>query len=247
MTGLADAARAIEVAGKELVSFEQWNDASFLHLPLVYPSGSAVTVKINNRSHDLFRISDLGFAYRELESYGMQRSFASAADTVLAGWAVFRDARAVFADVHQDQLSQGIMDVARSSWQIVERVYARIREDHELEIQEYVADRLLEIFGKQAVSTDAVVVGASTSPWEITAIVNVRGKKTVFQAVSAHANSIYRTNAAFDDIAALDSPPVLVAVVESKALLGPKLTLLARQSAVIESGQSDSTYRRAAA
>ena len=246
MVELADRARAIEAVGKQLVSFQHWDDTSLLRLPLVYPSGSAVAVKITNTSRDVFMVSDLGFAYRELESYGVQRSFAGTADAVLAGWAVSRNARVVFAEVHEDELSQGIIDVARASWQIVDRIDARIREDAEVEIQEYVTVRLLDIFGKPAVSAEATLIGASTSPWEIMALVTIGDKKTAFQAVSAHPNSIYRTNAAFDDIAALDESPNLVAVVENKLLLGPKLTLLARQSAVIESAQSDAIYRKVA-
>ena len=122
MVGKASIARAIEAVGDQLVSFQHWDDASFLRLPLIYPSGSAVTVRINYTGRDAFRISDVGFAYRELESYGMQRSFARTADAILEGWAVSRDTRCVFAEVREDELSQGIMDVARASWQIVDRI-----------------------------------------------------------------------------------------------------------------------------
>jgi hypothetical protein len=65
--------------------------------------------------------------------------------------------------------------------------------------------------------------------------------------VGAHANSVYRTSAAFHDLAELPSPPRLVAVVKDKHALGPKLMLLSQAGRVIESGQSDDVYQRAAA
>ena len=67
----------------------------------------------------------------------------------------------------------------------------------------------------------------------------------VFQAVGDHANSVYRATAAFHDIASLPDAPTLVSVVRSKAEMGPKLSLLAQASRVIEEGQPDQVYERA--
>ena len=217
-------------------------------MPMYYPSGSPVTVQIARSSNDTFLVSDFGFAFRELESFGRERSFARTAEAIIADNEVSRDRRCIFVrDLELDDLSRGIADVASASWQIVDQVYARNKEDDEEEIKDYLTDRLVEIFGIPHVSTDVVLSGASTAPWEMTALVTTDDKRVAFQAVSAHQNSVYRTNAAFDDLAALDDPPLLVAVVHSKASLGPKLTLLARQSFVIEAGQPDADYVRAAA
>ena len=81
----------------------------------------------------------------------------------------------------------------------------------------------------------------------MSAIVCLSGKSAVFQAVSERAGSVYRTSAAFHDLALLEHPPTLVAVVQSKAALGTKLGLLAQAGRVIEQGQSDDVFRRAAA
>jgi hypothetical protein len=247
MTGHSGVEAAIREIEQQLMSARHWADASFVHLPLVYPSGSPVTVKVDLVSNDFFRISDNGFAYREIESVGAQRSFPRTADSVAADDGLSRDARCVFVGVPREQLSRGISDVATASWRIVDRIFSRIREENEDEIVEYLTERLFDIFGESVVDTEPTLIGASTSPWELTAVVVSEGKRTAFQAVGGHANSIYRTNAAFDDLAALDDPPGLVAVVQNKRTLGPRLTLLARSGRVIESGQPDADYRRAAA
>ena len=53
----------------KLVSCRNWGDASFISLPMVYPSGSFVTVRMTHISGGI-RVSDSGFAYREAESFG---------------------------------------------------------------------------------------------------------------------------------------------------------------------------------
>lgn len=243
-TRVADLVDAIQ---GDLVSSRHWDDATFLRLPLIYPSGTAVTVKIGRHGNDSLTVSDGGFGYRELESFGGQRSFAKTADSVIAPWGVSRDKRCVFAEVRPDEIVRGVSDVATASWQIVDRIYDRFREEDGESMDEYLTERLVEIFGEPRVISSIEMTGASSSTWEMSALVIIDGKKVAFQAVSHYPASIYRTNAAFDDLAALDLPPTLVAVVQSKQALGPKLGLLARQGYVIEAAQPDAVYRRAAA
>ena len=81
----------------------------------------------------------------------------------------------------------------------------------------------------------------------MTAVVTFMASTTAFQAVGNHANSVFRTDAAFDDLAALDVPPKLVAVVKDKKALGTRLALLDRAGRVIDEEQPDDVYRRAAA
>jgi hypothetical protein len=91
------------------------------------------------------------------------------------------------------------------------------------------------------------IVGLSTTLWNVSAILQVEGHQAVFQAVSDHANSVYRASAVFHDLASLVNPPVLIAVVKNKAELGPKLGILSQAARVIEETQSDDVFRRAAA
>lgn len=248
MQQMVDAARAVETVWGELLSAQHHGASSYVSLPLIYPSGSPVTVRVTPSGISSFKVSDDGFAYRELESFGGQSSFAKAADALLDARDVSRDTRCLFAaPVEADELARGISDVATASWQVVDKVYSRLSEDDEDEFADLLTERLMKIFGKPAVSPYAVLPGASTANWEMTALVIADGKRTAFQAVGHHPNSIYRTNSAFDDLAELDRPPSLVAVVKSKPALGPRLTLLARRGFVIEVDQPNTDYMQAAA
>ena len=59
-----------ETVANDLLTVRHWGDSSFINLPIAYTSGTFVTVKID-RVHDGVRVSDGGFAYRELESIGV--------------------------------------------------------------------------------------------------------------------------------------------------------------------------------
>lgn len=249
MSDAADLASAVKALEGELVSASHWPDASFVRLPLVYPSGTHVTVRVERAGRGHFRVSDNGFAYRETESAGAHRSFSRMADAIAKTEGLSKDARAVFSGASEDQLARVIMDVASASWRIADKVLDRVQDDSEDDIVDYLSNRLFEIFGANSVKTDvdATLIGASTSPWQLSAVVDHNGKRTAFQAVSANANSIYRANAAFDDLYALDTPPGLVAVVGSKEALGSRLALLSRVARVIEESQNNDAFLRAAA
>ena len=230
-----------------LVTCDHWPDVSFVRLPLIYPSGSMVTVEV----HPLpggseYRVTDGGFGFQELEDIGAERSFTRTATPIASESIVNRNGRAFFIDVPISQLSRAIADVGKASWQLVERVYANRRDESGDDVVEYLADRLRIIFGDD-IEPNATLIGASTTDWEMSVVVRRLGKIIAFQAVSSHANSVYRANAAFDDLSALDDPPQLVAIVPSFEALGPKLTLLSRSAKVLEEGQSNDDYLRAAA
>ncbi len=240
-------AEAAEAAVAELVSVRRSGGSSFVSLPILYPDGSFVTLKLDQAAQGI-RVSDNGFAYRELEAIGTARSFAKTASTVAEALQLVADRRTVYVDVPVEQLVRAICDVGIASWQIADRVYARAAEEDEAEIEDYLRERLTKVFGKALKEVDQnKIKGASTNEWEVSAIVERTGKLTIFHAVSNHANSVFRTSAAFHDLHALEKPPGLVAVVRSKSALGPKLGLLSQIGRVIEEEQPDPVYLRAAA
>jgi hypothetical protein len=238
----------IESVARDLVSIQHVEQDAFIGLPLLYPSGSPVTIRIVRASDDNYQVSDNGFAYREIESVGAERSFPGTASQITDAYDLRRNSRAVFTYVGAGALLRAVCDVGASSWQIADRIYANISEDGEQDIEDYVRDRLTHIFGATHVESQSPkLVGASTSEWDVTAIVRREDRSIVFQAVAAHANSIYRTNSAFDDLAALERAPGLVAVVRNRAALGSRLSLLSRTGRIIEDQQPDDVYMRAAA
>lgn len=239
-------AEAAEAAVRELVSVRAWGDSTYINLPLVYPDGSHVTVKLD-AVKDGIRISDNGFAYRLLEGVGAHRAFGRAAHKAATQEDLSVDRRSIFVDVPEEAIARAICDVATASWVTVHRVFTRLAEEDVAELEEQLRARLAVIFpGKLAEGRE--VRGSSTTDWHVSAIVNSEHGPVVFQAVSAHPNSIHRASASFLDLAGLDTPPSLVAVVPSKADLGPRLSLLSQAGGrVIETDQSEDAYRRAAA
>jgi hypothetical protein len=201
-----------------------------------------------DRIRDGIRVSDNGFAFRELESIGAERSFPLTAKSIADSNDLSVNRRVVFADVSEDQILRANCDVSMASWLIADRIYDRVGEQEEAEIEDYLRDRLVTVFGRGCLSDNHKIKGHSTSEWDVSAVVELPDHVAVFHAVSAYANSIFKASTAFHDIALLEKPPSLVAVVRSKKALGPRLDLLAQASGrVIEEAQADDVYKRAAA
>jgi hypothetical protein len=239
-----DVRAAVEEAVRELVSVRHWGRASFVSVPLFGPDGSPITVRV---THDIagFRVDDAGFTYRDLKRLGIERSFGKTAASIAEREDVAVVDHALQTVAGPDELARAISDVGIASWNILDKIHAKLSEVDEAEMQEELRQRLASIFG--GVDDQRVIPGMSTTPWNVSAILHVDGKLAVFQAVSDHANSIYRVSAAFHDLASLPEEPTLVSVVRSKAALGAKLGILAQAGRVIEEHQSDQVYRRAVA
>jgi hypothetical protein len=93
------------------------------------------------------------------------------------------------------------------AWKVVDRIYANLVEPDVSDLEERIQARLERLFGAPSVEKEPSLIGVSSTPWPMTAVVRAHGKITVFQAVGSHANSIYRTSAAFRDLALLDRAP----------------------------------------
>ena len=230
-----------------LVSARSFGETVYISLPLFFPSGTPVSVRVD-RAPIGFRVSDNGFAYRELESVGAERSFWGMADAVIAEDGVERGKRSIFVEVFPEQLERAICDIGAIAWKVVDRIYENLAEPDVSDLEGRIQTRLEKLFGSQKVEMEPSLVGVSSTSWPMTAAVKSHGRLTVFQAVGAHANSIYRTSAAFRDLALLDRAPTLIAVVKSKAELGAKQSFLTQAGGrIIQADQSDETILRLAA
>ena len=152
----------------------------------------------------------------------------------------------MFVDANIDQVERAICDVAIASWQIADRIIGRAAEQDEIEIQESLKERLVSIFGSEKVEPDYKLVGPSTTEWDVSAVVKFPDHMAVFHAVANQPYSVFRTSAAFHDLANLPKPPTLTSVVRSKQAMGARFALLAQAGRVIEEEQDDTVYMNAA-
>ena len=245
---LSDAVPAsVRNAVGALVSTRSFGDTVYVSLPLFFPSGTPVTVRVD-RAEIGFRVSDNGFAYRELEDVGADRSFWGTADALIFEEGLERGKRTIFVEVFAENLERAICDVGAIAWKIVDRVYSNLVEPDVSDLEERIQSRLERLFGSQSVEIEPSIAGVSSTRWPMTAAVKRRGRVTVFQAVGNHANSIYRTSAAFRDLALLERSPSLIAVVRNKAELGAKQSFLTQAGGkIIQDDQPDETILRLAA
>lgn len=239
-----DVETVVRETANDLVRLERINGAFFINLPILYPDGSFVTVRVDQMPQGV-RVSDAGFAYREAEDVDAVRSFKRVANKVAEVTGVSVGNKTLSLEVPTDDLHRAILDVAEASWRVADHICQKVFDEDEDELSDALNERLIGLFGAANVS-HAPITGASNNEWRVSATVDYQGHKVVFQAVGEHANSVYKASTAFRDIGSLVRPPKLVAVVKSKEAMGPKLSLLA-PARVIEEAQPDDLFRKVAA
>ena len=238
--------RSVESTVRDLVRVEKVNGACFVNLPMLYPDGSFVTVRID-QTHKGLRVSDAGFAYREIEDFDGKRSFRRVANGIAESLGVEIGDRIIFTETVLDQLHRSICDVAEASWRVADQIWQKKSVEDDAELTEGLTLRLKKLFGDDRVSEEnSTIVGASTTEWEVSAVVSLDDHKAIFQVIVDHANSINKASTAFRDLSQLEPRPRLVGVVKSKQELGSKLALLA-PAKIIEEAQPDEIFMRAAA
>ncbi|WP_315767564.1 hypothetical protein [Bradyrhizobium sp. SZCCHNR2012] len=238
--------RTVEEAARELVRAERINGAVYINLPMLYPDGSFVTVRVDKGAYG-FRVSDAGFAYREVEDIAGARSFRRIANRVAEANDVVVGERILYVGTGIENLERAICDVAATAWTIVHSVAEKAFDEDELGLSDELSTRLKRVFGDERVEDGVELVGASTTSWPVTALVKTDGAQVVFQAVSENANSINRASTAFRDLSTLGHrAPKLVAYVRSKKALGSKLALLT-PARIVEEAQPNEFLERAAA
>ncbi len=240
---LSDIAKDITSA---LVSARTDQRGLLIKTPLLYPSNSTVLVRIDSLNSRFF-VSDMAQALQEAEMMGALRTFRNHAPTIARNAGIGFDQQAFFvAEAEEGQLAGAVIAVSNCSSDAAALVAHKLAEKKNDDYIDRLYDRLSRVFGLAAVAKEVEIKGASATPWPIAARVDVKGQVSLFDYVSAHANSIASAVTKFGDIAQLDHAPERIAVVQSKPALGTRLTVLARTANVIELGDPDATIRRLA-
>src|ERR1044071_3632432 len=85
----------IEAATRELVATEHDASGAFIRLPLLYPSGSTVVVRVDDGNGRYF-VSDFGLGYSQSELYGAGSFFSRRARQIAERAGVGFDNQAFF-------------------------------------------------------------------------------------------------------------------------------------------------------
>src|SRR3990167_9986088 len=96
--------KAVEDAVAVLVRVSGWGQFAYVNLPIFMPSGAPATVRVR-MAKDGFEIDDGGYAYRELEAVGAERSFPREAANAAKLEELNTDTRRIWVTVPQSELT----------------------------------------------------------------------------------------------------------------------------------------------
>jgi hypothetical protein len=222
-------------------------EGSFIKMPLMYPGGSAVVVMIAEAPGGRYLVSDMGLGHDEADLMCATSTFAHVAPRVAERSGVAFDHRAFFVvEVTRDQLVGAVSTIAGCSQEAVQITSLKIAEAKTNDAADRLYTRLAHLFTPARVARDAEVLGASNTPWHVTALVTVDGRPAVYDPVSSHHTAIAAAVTKYFDLAQLDTPPHRIAVVKSKAALGTRLGVISGAARVVEDSAPDSTLERLA-
>lgn len=246
LNAVPTAKEAAEKAAAELVRVSHWGQASYINLPMIFPSGTSACVRVALSANG-FHVDDGGFAYRELAAVGSERSFPKVAGRIAGTEDLVVGKRTLSVTVPEEGLVRAICDIGMASHAVAADVYDRLSDEGAGEIEDYLRERLETIFKGARIEPDEKVVGASTHPWTVSAAVHFESGLIVFQAVGNHPYSVYKASTAFHDLNELPLPPRCVSVVKDLEAMGVNLNVLAQAGRVIQGDHSDAVYLEAAA
>lgn len=229
-----------------LAEVRHQSDASFIQLPVLYPSGSMVVVRVDPHRDGHFLVSDTGLGFQEADLLGAGRQFSHAAPAIALRAGIHFDRQSFSIGVSQERLIGAVSVIAACSQEAVQMAAFRLDEKKRTDAADRLCERLYRLFTPQRVERDATICGASTTPWTVTALVRADKHRAAFETVSDHPNSVASALAKFIDLTQLEHPPARIAVVRKKELLGTRLSLLATSANVIEESGADRIYQRLA-
>lgn len=242
---IGDAGVRKAVAG--LVRASAWGNAYLISVPLVYPSGTTVGVKIVP-SQGGYYVTDAGLGFREAEGYEAQRSFGSHAgrikDRVGVEYTTDHELR-MFA--MERQLTAAIRRVSYASHRAAMKAFNSLPDACEQEIGAVLYQRLRDTFGEDNVEGEQKLAGGSNIEWPFAAQV-VQGKRRVlFDVVSPQWTSVVAAKSKFSDVRHLGRNTIPVAVVDSIDAMGKWLPLISQEAEVIEGDVDADELRRVVA
>jgi hypothetical protein len=243
-----------DAIARQIVLAEANDDVAYIRLPLRYPGGTSVVVRVTTQPSFVgeskrFSVTDHGLGYEEAATMGVGTIYVRHARGIADRVGITYQDYAFFVEgVSRDQLPGAVVAVANCSFEAVAMVAERVEEIEKETEGEILYKRLVRVFSEKNVARNAEVVGASTTAWPVDNLVTSNSHETIFEAVSVHRNSVYAANTKFGDIREVEIHPKCIAVVRSKPALKTMLTILAKAAnSVVEHDIATEALRRLAA
>lgn len=241
-----EANTAIDVAVREIVSTAHRPEGSYVSLPVLYPSGSTVVVRVSGGPAK-FLVTDFGMGHTEAEMMGCDRIYVRQARAIAQKSGVGFDEDAFFAvQVSQDQLAGAIITVGNCSSEAVAVSAFKLAEKTATDASEFLISKLETAFGHAQVSRKEKLVGASNHEWEFAAAVKDGRRTSLFEFATKHPNSVANVAMKMGDIALLGHAPRRIVMVHSKVEMGTYLGVLAHSASIVEETVSVDQIRKLA-
>lgn len=224
----------VRAAVESLVRTSAWGNAYFINVPLTYPSGSVVGVKVTPKGGG-YLVTDFGLGWREAEDYEAQRSFGAHAGRIKSLVGVeYGDNHEFHMFATERQLTTAIRRVAYASHRAAMKAFKSLPEEGAREIGEALFQMLRDTFGAENVSGETKLAGASNIEWPFAARLLQGKKRILFDVVSPQWTSVVSAKSKFSDVRRLGRNNIPVAVVDSIDAMGKWLPLIAQEAEVIE-------------
>lgn len=229
-----------------LVRASAWGNSYLVSVPLTYPSGTGVGVKITPNK-GAYIVSDAGLGWREAEGYEAQRSFGAHAGRIKDTLGVDYTDHEFLTTANERQLTSAIRRISYASHRAATKAYHSLPEIGEQEIGAALFQRLRDTFGKDNVEGELKMPGASNIDWPFAAQVMQGKRRVLFDVVSPQWTSVVAAKSKFSDIRHLGPDTVPVAVVDSIDAMGKWLPLISQEAEIIEDDVDAEELRRVVA
>ncbi len=224
----------VDAAMRGITSIAHRAEGSYVKLPLLYPSGSGVLVRVSG-GPDKYSITDIGIGYTEAELMGAGPTYVRQAKIVSQNSGVRFDEHSFFAvEVPRDRIPGAIVTVANCSSEAVALTAFKIAEKAAVDASEVLVQRLESAFGAANVVRHEKIIGASNHEWEFAAAIKRGRRPSLFEFATRHSNSVANVSMKMGDVALLEAAPRRIVMVHNKNEMGTYLGVLARSADVIE-------------
>lgn len=237
---------AVNAAMRDLVYATHRPEGSYVKLPIFYPSGSEVVIRVSG-GPDRFFVTDFGMGFQEAEFIGAEKIYVRHAKQIGQAAGVGFDDHAFFAiEINRDQLPGGIVTIANCSAEAMIVTAMKSAEKIAVDNAEFMIEKLERIFGADKIRKNEKIIGSSNHEWEFAALVEIGRRKSVFEFSTKHPQSVASVAMKMDDVSRLTGAPTRVVMVRNKDEMGTYLGVLSHSAYIVEEKIADKRIRELA-